>query len=131
VSGIETGVFLVKSAVNTLIGGIESGINFMITGIDNLGHRLNEIGGVVSGVIGFFGGPSLPTIPHISGIISLPRLEHGGRVLKTGIAEVHEGEEFTRAGGGQVFERGAFEGAQFIVSDPEDLFNQLRRLGTA
>lgn len=95
--GVTTGFFLVRGVINTLIGGAESGINFMLQGVDNLGHRLNQIGGAISSVIGFFGGPSLPTIPHLSPI-TLPRLEHGGRVLETGLAVVHKDEEF-RAGG--------------------------------
>ncbi len=98
VSGITTGFFLVRSAINVLVGGAEAGINFMLAGIDRLGHRLNRIGGAISSVIGFFGGPKLPSIPHISGI-TLPRLDAGGRILETGLAVVDKGEEFSGVGG--------------------------------
>ena len=62
-----------------------------------------------------------PDIPH------LPTLQKGGVVLKTGLAEVHEGERFSR-GGGDININGP---VTIITQDPEDFFKQLRRLGAA
>lgn len=75
-TGVETGLFLVKGVINSLIGIIEGGINFVIQGINNLGNRVNGIIGAIGSVIGFFGGPSLPTIPFIRDV-SIPRLQRG------------------------------------------------------
>ena len=117
----------IKGGINAMITFFERGINNIIRAWNSLEFRLPKVD---LGPLGSLGGGSIGT-PNIP-MVRLPRLDKGGEILRTGVAVVHEGEEFTRKGGrAQVFERGAFEGAQFIVSDPEDLFNQLRRLGTA
>lgn len=124
ISAMATGI---KGGINAMIGFFERGINNIIRAWNSLEFKLPKVD---LGPLGSIGGGTIGT-PNIP-LVNLPRLVKGGEVLRTGVAVVHEGEEFTRKGGrAQVFERGAFEGAQFIVSDPEDLFSQLRRLGTA
>lgn len=121
-----------KGALNAIITTIERGINFMLRGIANGIALAKRLADAVPGP-NPFGNAMQAAIDALRSGVSLPRLEHGGRVLKTGVAVVHEGEEFTRGGSraAQVFERGAFEGAQFVTPDPDALFKQLRRLGTA
>ncbi len=85
-SGVETGLFIIKEAINSIIGLVEQGLNSLIGGINALGDAISAIPGV----------PGIPDIPPIS----IPRLEGGGEVLKSGLAVVHRGEVFSQGGGG-------------------------------
>ncbi len=77
-----------KTFANLLAGGLEAFVNAFITGINFLIDGLNAIAGLIG----------MP-IPHVPAL-SLPRLERGGEVLKTGAAIVHRGERWSGTGGG-------------------------------
>lgn len=79
-TGIFTGIVNVfKSIVNAVLTIVERVVNAAVDAINAL-----DVAGII------------PDLGHIS----LPRLEHGGRVLKTGLAVVHEGETYSGTEGG-------------------------------
>jgi phage-related protein len=82
-TGIFTGIAdALKGGINAVIGGIEFIINTFID--------------VINGIITAVGIPAIEKI-------SLPRLQFGGEVLKTGLAVVHKGEVFSGVGGEKNF----------------------------
>ena len=95
-NGLRAAKGFVEGAINTLITAVEKGLNFIISAI-NVFNPAGSIGKAFNLLSGIFGGPKIPSLnlPRIE----LPRLEHGGRVLETGVAIVHKDEEF-RTGGG-------------------------------
>ncbi len=84
----------VKFGMNTMISLFERGINAIIGAWNALEFGMDAVKVAGKTVIPGFnvGTPNIP-------LVNLPRLEKGGRVLKTGLAEVHEGERFSRGGG--------------------------------
>ncbi|KKM65975.1 hypothetical protein LCGC14_1485830, partial [marine sediment metagenome] len=87
----------VKFGMNTMISLFERGINAVIGAWNALEFGMSDPTGVLS-KLGLpsnisIGTPNLP-------LVNLPRLQKGGIVLKTGLAEVHEGERFSGVGGG-------------------------------
>lgn len=87
--GINTGLFMIKNAINSLIALLERGMNFIIQKWNDLEFKVSAPLGIGSVTIGT---PNLP-------LIRIPRLQKGGEVLRTGLAVVHEGERFSRGGG--------------------------------
>lgn len=75
--------------IKTIINFIIEGINGFIHGINAMIHGLNA----VATPLHLIGVKSLPTIDTI------PKLDLGGEVLKTGLAIVHRGETFSGVGG--------------------------------
>ena len=111
--GFRAGLVLLKLAMNGLISIVEKGLNLIIDKWNGVQFKLPSVNIPGAGKVG---GQTinLPDLPRIT----IPRLEAGGEVLRTGLAVVHRGERFSGVGapafaGGAtvVFERGAFEGA--------------------
>ena len=91
-TGLANGI---KAGVNTLIGLVESAINTIIRAWNRLEFKMPSVNTHIPGV-GTVGGFTIGT-PNAP-LISLPRLDKGGTVLKTGLAVVDRGETFSGVG---------------------------------
>ncbi|TET96481.1 MAG: phage tail tape measure protein [Dehalococcoidia bacterium] len=96
--GLRAAKGYVTGALNAIITAVEKGANFLIRGINNLMAPLRALGAAFGAALSFFGLPSIPTIPPIP-YVSIPRLHKGGEVIRSGLAEVREGERYSRGGG--------------------------------
>ena len=85
----------VKDGINSLITFFERGLNNIIGKWNSLEFKVPKVD---LGPLGSIGGGTfgVPDIP----LISIPRLQKGGEVLRTGLAVVHRGETFSGVGGG-------------------------------
>jgi len=91
--GFNAGLVLARGAINGLISIVEKGLNLIIDKWNGVEFKLPSVNIPGAGKIG---GQtiSLPDLPRIS----IPRLEAGGEVLRTGLAVVHRGERFSGVG---------------------------------
>lgn len=104
-------------------GAFKGPFNIFVSGIEGV---INIFSDSINATFGL-----IPGVPHL-GRITLPRLEHGGTVERTGIAVVHQGETFFGAGSAPITVQ-VFVGAGALTSlalpesgaGLEDLFKEL------
>ncbi len=85
-----------KAGLNTMLGFYESGVNRMISGLNKLLSGVSKVAAPFRGVLGKVGIdiPDIPSIPPVS----IPRLDMGAEILRTGLAVVHRRETILPAG---------------------------------
>lgn len=86
----------VTGPLNAVITVFEKAVNFILGGISALGSAMAPFASAINAVLGFFGGPSIPTIGDL-GRVDFGRLAAGGPLLAGEWAQVNErGIEFFR-----------------------------------
>ena len=75
-----------ETIINAFVGIVETGLNAVVGFIDAFTGGINKISGVLGKI-----GLDIPEIPEI-GNVTLPRVDKGGDIVRSGVAIIHRGE---------------------------------------